>query len=61
MATKATKLETQIDKTLHKQTNDLATRTTRKIGVELMFLGRVRLCFLLVVPVMLFLNKKINM
>jgi len=61
MATKATKLETQIDKTLHKQTNDLATRTHRKIWVELMFSGRVRLSFLLVVPVMLFLNKKINM
>ena len=61
MATKGTQLETQIDKTLHKKkTNDLATRTHKRIGVELVFSGNVRLSFLLVVPIMLLVNDKSN-
>ena len=41
--------------------NDLATRTHRKIWVDLMFSGKLRLSFVLVAPVMLFLNNKNNM
>jgi len=48
MATNGTKIQTLIDQTLPKTTNDLATRTDKKIGVELVFSRKVRLSFCLV-------------
>ena len=61
MATKEIKIQTLIDKILPKTTNDLATRTHKEIGLELVFSKKVRLSFLLVTPVMLLVNNKSNM
>jgi hypothetical protein len=61
MATKEIKIQTLIDKILPKTTNDLATRTHKEIGLELVFSKKVRLSFLLVTPVMVLVNNKSNM
>jgi hypothetical protein len=65
MATKGSKIQTLIDKTLHtqKKPNDSATRTQKQEdrGKKFVFLGRVRFSSLLVTRVVLLVNYKSNM